>query len=177
MKPLLIFTAGLLLACTGCCRNTLERRVHQLLTDHMLTLATAESCTGGSIAARFTALPGASAYFLGGVVSYSNKSKNNLLGVPADSIATYGVISEQVVRLMAEGALHATGASHAIATTGLAGPSGGTTLQPVGTVWIAVATPEGVVTQKIQAKGNRSQIIRQAGTAAIEMLEKELLTQ
>ena len=177
MKPLLILIAGLLLACTSCDRNTPEQRVHRLLTDRTLTLATAESCTGGTIAARFTALPGASAYFLGGIVSYSNKSKDILLGVSPDSIAAYGVVSEQVVRLMAQGVQRVTGASHTIATTGIAGPTGGTTLQPVGTVWIAVATPTGVITQKILAKGNRNRIIRQAGTSAIEILEKELLAE
>lgn len=105
-------------------RATMQEIVHNLLTQRRQTLATAESCTGGSIAARFTAMPGASAYFLCGVVAYSNESKNNLLGVDPETIASRGAVSEEVARQMAEGARRITGADYAVATTGIAGPAG-----------------------------------------------------
>ena len=109
----------------------MQEIVHNLLTQRRQTLATAESCTGGSIAARFTAMPGASAYFLCGVVAYSNESKNNLLGVDPETIASRGAVSEEVARQMAEGARRITGADYAVATTGIAGPAGGTEQKPV----------------------------------------------
>lgn len=127
-------------------RATMQEIVHNLLTQRRQTLATAESCTGGSIAARFTAMPGASAYFLCGVVAYSNESKNNLLGVDPETIASRGAVSEEVARQMAEGARRITGADYAVATTGIAGPAGGTEQKPVGTVWMAVAGPHRTVT-------------------------------
>ena len=113
---------------------TMQELVHKLLTERGLTLATAESCTGGSIAARFTAMPGASAYFLCGVVSYSNASKHDILGVAPEVIARHGAVSEEVARRMAEGARRISGADCAIATTGIAGPAGGSAEKPVGTV-------------------------------------------
>lgn len=158
----------------SCCGSKPEKRVHKLLMDRMLTLSVAESCTGGSIASRFTAMPGASAYFKGGVVTYWNQTKSLLLNVSADTIARYGVVSEQVVRQMAEGARHAVDTHYAIATTGMAGPSGGTPEIPVGTVWIAVSSPERTVTRLIHIKGNRDRVIREAGSAVIELLEEEL---
>lgn len=151
-----------------------EAEVHRMLTDKMLTLATAESCTGGTIAARFTAMPGASAYYKGGVVAYSIEVKRCHLDVSADTIGLYGVVSEQVVRQMAEGMRRFAGADYAIATTGIAGPTGGTPEYPVGSVWIAVATPEHTLTRLIHARGNRNRIIRKAGDIAIEMLCEEL---
>lgn len=102
---------------------TMQELVHKLLTERGLTLATAESCTGGNIAARFTAMPGASAYFLCGVVSYSNASKHDILGVDPEVIARHGAVSEEVARRMAEGARRISGADYAIATTGIAGPA------------------------------------------------------
>ena len=104
---------------------TMQELVHKILTERGLTLATAESCTGGAIAARFTAIPGASAYFRCGVVSYSNESKVKLLGVNPADIERYGAVSEQVARQMAEGARRAADADYAVATTGIAGPTGG----------------------------------------------------
>lgn len=173
MNRYLILLAILLLT-TACNGDAPEKRVHRLLTDQMLTLATAESCTGGTIAARFTALPGASAYYKCGLVTYSIDAKSNLLGVSADTVARYGVVSEEVVRQMAQGARQMAGTHYAIATTGIAGPTGGTPEQPIGTVWIAVSSPQRTVTRLIHAPGNRTQVIRDAGTAAIELLEEEL---
>lgn len=170
-----IVTLLAVLALTAsCCGSKPEKRVHKLLMDRMLTLSVAESCTGGSIASRFTAMPGASAYFKGGVVTYWNQTKSLLLNVSADTIARYGVVSEQVVRQMAEGARHAVDTHYAIATTGMAGPSGGTPEIPIGTVWIAVSSPERTVTRLIHIKGNRDRVIREAGSAVIELLEEEL---
>ena len=173
MNKLIVMLAALSLTASCNCFKP-EKRVHRLLTDRTQTLAVAESCTGGSIASRFTAMPGASAYFKGGVVTYWNQTKSLLLNVSADTIARYGVVSEQVVRQMAEGARHAVDTHYAIATTGMAGPSGGTPEIPVGTVWIAVSSPERTVTRLIHIKGNRDRVIREAGSAVIELLEEEL---
>ena len=149
---------------------TMQEVVHKILTERSLTLATAESCTGGSIAARFTAMPGASAYFLCGVVSYSNESKAELLDVDPADIARYGAVSEQVARQMAEGVRRAAGADYGVATTGIAGPSGGSAEKPVGTVWIAVATPRETVAILKQCGTDRGQIIDRASAFAIGLL-------
>ena len=156
---------------------TMQELVHRILTERRQTLATAESCTGGVIASRFTAMPGASAYFLCGVVSYSNEAKIRVLGVDADTIARYGAVSEQVARQMAEGARRVAGADYAIATTGIAGPTGGSAEKPVGTVWIAVATPAGTVAQCRQCGTDRGQIIDRASGQAIALLRDEILRQ
>lgn len=171
LLALIVFTA---LTCTACNNAAPEKRVHRIMTDRMLTLATAESCTGGTIAARFTAMPGASAYFKCGVVAYSLDAKRDILHVDTDTIARYGAVSEQVVRLMAEGIRKAAGCHYAIATTGIAGPAGGTPEQPVGTVWIAVSSPLRTVSRLIHADGNRRQVIRRAGNAVMKLLETEL---
>ena len=153
---------------------TMQELVHRILTERRQTLATAESCTGGVIASRFTAMPGASAYFLCGVVSYSNEAKIRVLGVDADTIARYGAVSEQVARQMAEGARRVAGADYAIATTGIAGPTGGSAEKPVGTVWIAVAPPAGTVAQCRQCGTDRGQIIDRASAFAIGLLRDSL---
>lgn len=176
MNKLCFSLALLMLFATSCNNADAEKRVHKLLVERGQTLATAESCTGGTIAARFVALPGASAYFKCGVVVYGLEAKRDLLHVSGDTVAMYGAVSEEVARQMADG-IRATGSSHyAIATTGVAGPTGGTPENPVGTVWIAVSSPTRTVTRKIHIKGNRTQVIHKAGTAAIEMLEEEMLT-
>lgn len=153
---------------------SVQQLVHQLLTERGKTLAVAESCTGGTIASRFTAMAGSSAYFLAGVVAYANEAKRDILGVNYDDIMRYGAVSEQVARQMAEGARRITGADYAIATTGIAGPTGGTSQKPVGTVWIAVATPQGTIATLRPSGTDRSQIINRASAYAIEMLYKEL---
>lgn len=153
---------------------SVQQLVHQILTERGKTLAVAESCTGGTIASRFTAMAGSSAYFLAGVVAYANEAKRDILGVNYADIMRYGAVSEQVARQMAEGARRITGADYAIATTGIAGPTGGTTQKPVGTVWIAVATPQGTIATLRPSGTDRSQIINRASAYAIEMLYKEL---
>ena len=153
---------------------TVEELVHNILIKRKLTLAVAESCTGGTIASRFTAMSGSSQYFLCGVVSYSNEAKRDVLGVNYDDIMTYGAVSETVVRQMAEGARRISGADYAISTSGIAGPTGGSKEKPVGTVWMAVATPTRTISMMRNSGTDRSQIINRASAYAIEMLYNEL---
>jgi nicotinamide-nucleotide amidase len=112
------------------------------------TLATAESCTGGLVAAALTDVPGSSDVFDRGFVTYSNAAKTEALGVPAALIAEHGAVSEAVARAMAEGAARASGARLAVAVTGVAGPGGGTPAKPEGLVWFATAAPDGVVAER-----------------------------
>lgn len=153
---------------------SVQQLVHERLTSLGRTLATAESCTGGAIASRFTALPGASAYFLCGAVTYSNESKIALLGVDAADLARYGAVSEPVARQMAEGVRRLAGADYAVATTGIAGPSGGSEEKPVGTVWIAVATPDGTFAELRQCGSDRGQVIDRASAFAVSMLRERI---
>lgn len=153
---------------------SMQALVHDLLTQRQQTLSTAESCTGGAIASRFTAMAGASAYFNGGVIAYANEVKIGILGVNAEDIGRYGAVSESVARQMAEGARRATDSDYAIATTGIAGPTGGTKEKPIGTVWMAVATPTRTITALRNCGTDRGQIINRAAAYAIEMLYKEL---
>ena len=176
MNKLLVMLAALSLTASCNCFKP-EKRVHRLLTDRTQTLAVAESCTGGTIAARFTAMPGASAYFRCGVVSYTVEAKHDLLGVSLDDIDRYGVVSEPVVRAMAEGMRRTAHADYAVATTGVAGPAGGTPECPVGTVWMAVAGPQGTVAVCRQSGSDRGQIIDRASGQAIALLRDEILRQ
>lgn len=137
--------------------ETLAELVHKVLTEKHATLAIAESCTGGTIASRLTAQAGASAYLKGGVVAYSNEVKESHLGVRHETLGTHGAVSEETVREMAEGVRMRMDADYAIATTGVAGPDGGTPEKPVGTVWIAVASRKEIVAQLLQFGGNRRQ--------------------
>lgn len=139
-------------------RRLLTTQVAELLQQKKLLLATAESCTGGLIAAACTDLAGASDWFERGFVSYSNAAKTELLGVPADLIEAHGAVSEPVARAMVEGALRHSRAHVAVAVTGVAGPGGGSPDKPVGTVWFGWATPDGVVTDKRCFDGDRQQI-------------------
>lgn len=139
----------------------------QRLRHEGLTVATAESCTGGNIAHRLTLIPGASDVVAGGVVSYSNEVKMRALGVRADTLAAHGAVSEQTVEEMTEGVMRLTGATLAIATSGIAGPGGGSPEKPVGTVWMAVRTPHRVVTSLGHFTGSRSRIIDTATTHAL----------
>ncbi len=154
--------------------ETLAELVHKTLTEQGKTLATAESCTGGTIASRLTALPGASAYFRGGVVAYSNEVKECALGVKHETLTAHGAVSEETVREMAEGVRQRLGADYAIATTGIAGPGGGTPEKPVGTVWVAVSTPKRTVAQLMHYGDRRQQTIDRTANQAYAMLVKEL---
>ena len=156
---------------------TVEQHIHRILTERGKTLAIAESCTGGAIASKFTAMAGASTYLLGGVVAYSNDIKRNILGVDPVSLECFGAVSEVVALEMAEGVRRITGSDYAIATTGIAGPTGGSKHKPVGTVWMAVATPEGSRATMRNSGTDRGQIISRASAYAIEMLYEELTKQ
>lgn len=151
--------------------------VHKMLLRKGLTLATAESCTGGAIASHFTSQAGASAYFLCGVVSYSNEAKHNVLGVDMSDIERYGAVSRPVVEQMAEGARRISGADYAVATSGIAGPTGGTPDKPVGTVWMAVATPSGVRSQVRILGSAREQVIERASSTVVAMLRDAIVEQ
>ena len=153
---------------------TVEAQAHRLLTERRATLAVAESCTGGRLAAKFTAQAGASAYFLAGLVTYADEAKTHLLGVDAEAIRRHGAVSEEVARQMAEGARRATGADYALATTGIAGPAGGTPEKPVGTVWIALATPTRTIAVRQACGTDRGQVIDRATIHAVRMLRDEL---
>jgi PncC family amidohydrolase len=150
--------------------NTPEHILDRLLKEKGLTLSLAESCTGGKLAGLFTAIPGCSSYFTGSVVSYSNEAKANILGVNLDDIKKYGAVSQTVVEQMASGARKIFNSDCAIATSGIAGPGGGTPEKPVGTVWIAVAYKERLVAQKFLFSNNRERNILMACNEGISML-------
>ena len=152
--------------------DELESIIGALLLKRGATVGTAESCTGGFLAHRLTSLPGSSAYFEGSVVSYSNFLKMKLLGVQEMTLNTYGAVSEETVREMAEGARRALNTTYAIATTGIAGPDGGTPEKPVGTVWIACATPTETVTQLLKLSNARNINIELTSTYALNLLRK-----
>lgn len=154
--------------------TTLERAVGAALVKRGEMVATAESCTGGMISARITAVPGSSAWFAGGVVSYSNAVKESALGVPAGLIARHGAVSAEVADAMARGAMGRVGAAWAIAVTGLAGPGGGTPEKPVGLVYVAIGGPDGVAVRELHLNGDRAQIRMQASTRAMQLLQAAL---
>jgi PncC family amidohydrolase len=157
--------------------TTLEVRLHQLLGEGVgVRVAAAESCTGGNVAHRITAIAGSSVYFLGSIVSYANSAKMALLGVSAEILETRGAVSEECAQAMAEGARRAFGADVAVATTGIAGPGGATAHKPVGLVYIATAGPSGIVTREYHFDGNRMAVIEAATEAALEMLLAEVET-
>jgi len=149
--------------------------VLDLCRDRRLTLAVAESCTGGLLGARLTAIPGSSDVVLGGVIAYSNGLKTSLLGVPKAMVEEHGAVSEPVVRAMASGARAATGASVGIAITGIAGPGGGTDEKPVGTVWIASDLDGTVDARRLRLIGDRAEVRQRAAQAALEMVRRQLL--
>ncbi|MFL5618796.1 MAG: competence/damage-inducible protein A [Gemmatimonadaceae bacterium] len=149
--------------------------VLDLCRDKRLTIGVAESCTGGLLGARLTAIAGSSDVVLGGVIAYSNELKSALLDVPPGLLAHQGAVSEPVVRAMASGARAATGASVGVGITGIAGPGGGTEEKPVGTVWIA-SDLEGVVeSRRLRLIGDRAEVRQRAAQAALEMVRRRML--
>ena len=141
-----------------------------LLRARGLTCATAESCTGGGVGAAITAVPGSSEVFLGGVVSYANAVKRDVLGVSAETLATVGAVSSETAAQMADGARRLLKADLAVSVTGIAGPDGGSAAKPVGLVWFGLATPHGVRTEKAVFAGDRAAVRAQAVTHALGML-------
>jgi len=149
-----------------------EAEVGEILAERKLTLALAESCTGGLLAHRITMAPGSSRYFLGGVVSYSNGAKSTALGVPEALLAQHGAVSEPVAAAMAAGARRLFGADVALATTGIAGPGGGSARKPVGTVFVALNTAGVALVHSYHFFGDRLNIQEQSCRAALNMLRE-----
>jgi len=154
--------------------DELETVIGRLLMDKKLTLATAESCTGGYVASRITSVPGSSAYFLGSIVSYSNDVKINQLGVSPETIQQQGAVSEVVITQMAEGVRKVLNADVGIATSGIAGPDGGTPNKPVGTIWIAVSTDQRTVTRLLKLGPYRDQNIQLTATYVLNLLRETI---
>lgn len=148
----------------------LLKEVSDQLKKQRLTVATAESCTGGLIAHTLTNISGSSNYFDRGIVSYSNEAKMEVLGVPEDLLREYGAVSEQVAKAMAEGVKTKSNVDIGIATTGIAGPTGGTKEKPVGLVYIAISTSKGTIVKRFQFSGDRLQNKESTCNAALQML-------
>jgi len=156
--------------------SSLESTVVRALKERGLTLATAESCTGGLIAHRITNVPGASAVFGHGFVTYANGAKSSLLNVSPDDLATHGAVSEVVAKQMAAGALQASGADIAVAVTGIAGPDGGTPEKPVGAAWIGLASSNHDATAfKVYHPRNRHDFKLAVSQAALEAVRRRVL--
>lgn len=153
----------------------IERTVFDLLINKGMTFASAESCTGGNIAHVFTLIPGSSEVFKGAAVTYATPMKTKVLGVPDEMIEKCGVVSQQVVESMATGVRNLMDSDFGVATTGIAGPSGGTNENPVGTVWIGVASSLGVVSKRFNFGKDRENVINRATIAAYEMLREGIL--
>lgn len=148
-----------------------------LLKQRGWTVAVAESCTGGYLAHQFTRVPGSSVYFQGGVVSYANDAKTAFLGLKPETLQAHGAVSEETIRQMAEGARQRFGTTFGLATSGIAGPDGGTPEKPVGTIWIAAATPKTTHVQRLQLGGSREQNIHLTALNVLNLLRKILLAQ
>lgn len=153
----------------------IERVVFDLLINKGMTFASAESCTGGNIAHVITLIPGSSEVFKGTAVTYATPMKTKVLGVPAETIENHGVVSQPVVEAMAKGVRDLMEADFGVATTGVAGPSGGTEETPVGTVWIGVASARGVVSKCFNFGKDRENVINRATIAAYEMLRQQII--
>ena len=151
--------------------------LHQLCIEKGVSIAVAESCTAGLIASKLTTLPGSSSYFNGGVVAYHNKIKTKVLGVRQSIIDEKTEVSVEVVNQMAKSVLEKFDANFAIATTGYAGPSGGTNKNPIGTVFIAIASVVGIVVNRFVFLGNRQSIVNQASESALSLLYNEIKKQ
>ncbi len=149
----------------------LADEVGRLLRSRSLTIAVAESCTGGKLGDLITDVPGSSDYFLGGIVSYSNAAKEGLLGVSPDVIRSKGAVSEEVAIQMASGARSRLNSEIGVGTTGIAGPSGGTDAKPVGLVYIAVSSSRATVCRRNVFAGSRAEVKRQAAEKTLELVK------
>ena len=157
--------------------DTLQECVGRILNAHRKTLSTAESCTGGTISQLITSVPGSSAYFLGGVTSYANSVKTGVLGVPEEIISRHGAVSAECVEKMAEGVRELTGSDFAVATSGIAGPGGGSEEKPVGLAWIGISSANGTETYKVQYNGDRKRNIERSAAYALNKLRCKMLTE
>ncbi len=156
--------------------STLENEVGERLRARGMTLAVAESCTGGLLGSRITDVPGSSDYFAGGVIAYSNRAKESVLGVPADLLARHGAVSREVALAMARGARRLLGADVALSTTGIAGPTGGTPEKPVGLVYVALAAGDREECERHVWPGDRVENKRLSAEAALSLLKRHLAT-
>ncbi len=154
---------------------TLEERIVSLMREKNLTLAAAESCTGGMFSSRMIDVPGVSDIFKAGFVTYANEAKQNLIKVKEETLAQFGAVSEQTAREMVLGAMKAAKADMAVATTGIAGPGGGTKEKPVGLVYIACGSADNIVVERCFFDGSRSEIRQASVEHALEMLYREIL--
>lgn len=159
----------------GVDEEELEEVVGRMLRERGLTLAVAESCTGGLLGYRITKISGSSDYFLGGVISYANEVKRDVLGVKEEDLRRYGAVSEQVARQMAEGARRVIKADLGVGITGIAGPTGGTPEKPVGLVYIALATPQGTICQRNIFPGDREMVRWRSSQTALDMVRRWLI--
>ncbi|MGN1210873.1 MAG: CinA family nicotinamide mononucleotide deamidase-related protein [Candidatus Cryptobacteroides sp.] len=155
--------------------DTLENTVGRLLREAGMTLSAAESCTGGTISSLLTSVAGCSDYYLGSVTSYANEVKENVLGVPEEIIRQYGAVSSECVAAMAEGVRRITGSDFSVATSGIAGPGGGTDDKPVGLVWIGICTPDGTSTMKMTFRNDRKRNIERFAASALNELRKAII--
>ncbi len=153
-----------------------ETVIGNLLKKRKQTLSTAESCTGGKIAQMITSVPGSSAYYKGSVIAYDNEIKKNLLGVPAEVIDKYGAVSMEVVEKMASGVRNLTKTDYSVATSGIAGPDGGSETKPVGTIWIAVNSGNGTISERHTFGGDRNTNITRFSIAALSLLRKQIVS-
>ena len=149
---------------------TVAEKLVALLKAQGLTCATAESCTGGGVGSAITAVPGSSSVFAGGIISYANEVKRDVLGVKSETLQAVGAVSSETAVQMAEGARRLMKTDLAVSLTGIAGPDGGSDEKPVGLVWFGLATKDGVRTEKCIFRGDRAQVRAQAITHALGML-------
>lgn len=154
--------------------DTLESAIGDVLKASGKTLSTAESCTGGTISALITSVPGSSEYFLGSVTSYANSVKENILGVPAKIIEEHGAVSSECVAAMAEGIRRITSSDYSVATSGIAGPGGGSDDKPVGTVWIGVSSDKGTETFRLRFNSDRKRNIERFSSSALHILLRKI---
>jgi nicotinamide-nucleotide amidase len=155
--------------------ESLEMVIGKLLKEKQKTLSTAESCTGGEIAHLITSVAGSSAYYMGSVIAYANSAKMHLLGVKASTIEKYGAVSEQTVKEMAEGARKLFNTDYSVATSGIAGPDGGSEEKPAGTLWIAVSSDAGVVCEKRSFGNDRMINLLRFSLASLNLLRKQII--
>lgn len=155
--------------------ESMEMVIGRLLKEKNKTISTAESCTGGEIASMITSVPGSSAYYKGSVVAYSNSVKTRLLGINEEILSKYGAVSEETVKEMAKSARRILGTDFSLATSGIAGPDGGTESKPVGTLWMAVDSEKGIVTEKRLLGNDRTSNIKRFSLAALNLLRKQIL--
>jgi nicotinamide-nucleotide amidase len=156
--------------------ETLEMVIGKNLRDKKATMCSAESCTGGEIAHMITSVPGSSGWYAGSVIAYANEIKIRMLGVPENVLKKHGAVSSEVVKCMATGSRKLFGTQYSVATSGIAGPDGGSEEKPVGTVWIAVATENGVISEKYTFGNDRLINIRRFSLAALNMLRKQIIS-